>query len=614
MKLSTTMYSGFAMVLVLALAQGLWAYASINKHTKHSDLLAKTCVPAGQAANDLNNALLNAGYHNLTYINTFKAGSFATADNFLKGMENFSADLGKKISDSEDLQKLMPRYEEGVKGDAMNVANKIAVIIKDVEEYAKVSRTINKEVVAMAAAQVKVAEQQKNVSGALAKVADAREINAKINEAFAVYHKQVFNRFKPEYFAQNKIPTPAVQAEDILNEALKLMEKAKVSPEGIAAMDEMNKEFRVVNDKFASVIHWGAERVTSYKNLCNNVKAVANAVTDFTGKESQSIEDDMKALTDLGFWLLIVVIAQIVIGMSCAYFVTAKVSNTLTAINERLNTAAQTITEGSASMTQGAVTLAQNVSEQGASVEESSASLEEIASMTGQTDADAATTAQSVREAVAKITAGAEEMKKMVSAMDAINTSTEAIRTIIATIENIAFQTNLLALNAAVEAARAGEMGKGFAVVSEEVRSLAQRSATAAKETSKLINDTVDRVSNGVKISNDVNAVFSAIQEETRTIEELVTRISSAMKEENIGIGQIKTAISQMESIAQDNSDIAERTAKSSAQIETEASMLSEVAQALHAVIHGGNSAPVYAAAPAAPASHGKALLPPPSK
>ncbi|MBP5232210.1 MAG: hypothetical protein J6333_02260, partial [Planctomycetes bacterium] len=331
-------------------------------------------------------------------------------------------------------------------------------------------------------------------------------------------------------------------------------------------------------------------------------------MNDHILNDANTMIGDLKQLEGLSRNLLWMTLLQILVGVGCAYFITNGITANVTSICNELDVAANDITDAAGRLTQGAITLAQNVSEQGASVEESSASLEEISSMTAQTSTDAQDTAKNVDGTVNRIMQGTAEMSKMVAAMNEINDSATSIGNIIGTIENIAFQTNLLALNAAVEAARAGEMGKGFAVVAEEVRSLAQRSATAAHETADLITTTIDRIGNGVKISNEVEATFHTIESDTKKINELVSRISSAMKEESVGISQIKTAVNQLESIAEGNSEISEQTATTSGKMEEQSRALLGIVLRLKAIVTGESAAGAVRA-PAAPAARPKGLL-----
>jgi methyl-accepting chemotaxis protein len=165
-------------------------------------------------------------------------------------------------------------------------------------------------------------------------------------------------------------------------------------------------------------------------------------------------------------------------------------------------------------------------------------------------------------------------METMTQAIDKIKTSSDETAKIIKTIDEIAFQTNLLALNAAVEAARAGEAGKGFAVVAEEVRNLAQRSASAAKNTSDLIQQSTENSNNGVKISGEVGKTFAEITQSISKVNDLIAEISAASIEQSQGIGQINTAVADMDKLTQSSAASSEESASAAQELSAQVSEL----------------------------------------
>ncbi|HVU23759.1 MAG TPA: methyl-accepting chemotaxis protein [Opitutus sp.] len=244
----------------------------------------------------------------------------------------------------------------------------------------------------------------------------------------------------------------------------------------------------------------------------------------------------------------------------------------------------------SAELATASQTLASGSSEQAAALEETSASLEELSSMTRRNADNARQVKQLAGEARASASAGSGHMQAMNTAMVAIKTSSEDIAKITKTIDEIAFQTNILALNAAVEAARAGEAGLGFAVVAEEVRALAQRSATAAKETAAKIEDSVVKSQQGVRITGEVARSFETIQSQISRLDELVGEIATASTEQDQGIGQVTTAVSQMDKVTQTNAAGAEETAAAAEELSTQSVTLGDSVRALRRLVGGATS------------------------
>jgi len=215
--------------------------------------------------------------------------------------------------------------------------------------------------------------------------------------------------------------------------------------------------------------------------------------------------------------------------------------------------ASSKVTDGSGNIHSNSQQLSNGASSQAASLEEITASMTELTFQT-KGNAESASEADSLTShTLSAAEAGVQKMKVLTGAMAEINQASEEIAKIIKVIDDIAFQTNLLALNAAVEAARAGKHGKGFAVVAEEVRSLAGRSAKAARETNKLIDSTLQKVSNGTQLTQDTSNAFSEITQGVGKTSELMAEISQASNQQAHGIDEITLGMQQIDQITQGN-------------------------------------------------------------
>ena len=249
--------------------------------------------------------------------------------------------------------------------------------------------------------------------------------------------------------------------------------------------------------------------------------------------------------------------------------------------SNQMNNASEEIASASES-------LAEGTSEQAASLEETSASLEQMSSQTNQNSENASQADTVMQETKEIIATANDSMLQLTVAMDEITAASEETSKINKTIDEIAFQTNLLALNAAVEAARAGDAGAGFAVVAEEVRSLAMRSAVAASDTEELIETTMKKVTEGGNIVKQTNDEFQKVAASTETTGNLLGEINIASKEQARGIVQINTAIVEMDKVTQANASNAEQTASASQTMSAQAKELHEIIAELTVIIGKG--------------------------
>ena len=285
--------------------------------------------------------------------------------------------------------------------------------------------------------------------------------------------------------------------------------------------------------------------------------------------------------------ILVVSIISIVLGALAATLIIRSINKVLQEVSGILGSSADQTASAAHQVSSSSQTLAEGASEQAASLEETSASLEEIASMTKK-NAESASVAKNLSNETRQAAEGGyASMAEMKQAMDAIKDSSSSIAKIVKTIDEIAFQTNILALNAAVEAARAGEAGAGFAVVADEVRSLAQRSAQSAKETATKIEESVSRSEAGVQISNKVALGFEEIVVKARKVDELVAEIATASEEQNQGIGQVTTAVSQMDKVTQANAASAEETASAAEELNAQSEVMRDTVRSLRQLVDG---------------------------
>lgn len=243
-----------------------------------------------------------------------------------------------------------------------------------------------------------------------------------------------------------------------------------------------------------------------------------------------------------------------------------------------IHNAADQVAAGAKNVSDASLALSQGATEQAASVEQLSASISEIASQTASNAMNADKANELTEGARSQAEVGNQDMQEMLNAMEDINVSSANISKIIKVIDEIAFQTNILALNAAVEAARAGQHGKGFAVVAEEVRNLAARSAKAAKETTDMIEGSIEKVGIGRDIANKTADALNAIVTNVAEVADIVGSIAKASNEQKLALEQINQGVQQVSQVVQSNSATSEEAASASQELTAQADRMRETA------------------------------------
>ena len=250
------------------------------------------------------------------------------------------------------------------------------------------------------------------------------------------------------------------------------------------------------------------------------------------------------------------------------------VRDTLSSTLAQINESSDQVAIGANQVSAGAQALSQGATEQASSVQELAATISEISSAINHNAENAKGASEKSNTVKDRAAEGSKQMQEMLAAMGEISDSSNEIGKIVKTIEDIAFQTNILALNAAVEAARVGSAGKGFAVVADEVRNLASKSADASKNTSFLIDRSLQAVENGSKIANETAASLGEIVEGIDEVTAAVDEISEASNNQATSVGQVSQGIDQISAVVQNNSATAEQSAAASEELSGQAQML----------------------------------------
>jgi methyl-accepting chemotaxis protein len=263
----------------------------------------------------------------------------------------------------------------------------------------------------------------------------------------------------------------------------------------------------------------------------------------------------------------------------------------LTDMIRDIQEAAETINHAASEIAHGNADLSSRTESQASSLEETASSMDQMTGHVRQTSENARSASSLANDAAKVALQGGDQVKQVVVTMSSINEASREIADIISIIDGIAFQTNILALNAAVEAARAGEQGRGFAVVASEVRTLAQRSANAAKDIKELISDSVSKVEEGNRLVNQSGQIMEQIEEAIKRVNELMSQVASASTEQATGLDEINQAVVKMDEMTQQNAALVEEAAASADSMRSQASILQQNVQRFN--INGRDGEPL---------------------
>ncbi|MEW6327236.1 MAG: methyl-accepting chemotaxis protein [Thermodesulfobacteriota bacterium] len=318
------------------------------------------------------------------------------------------------------------------------------------------------------------------------------------------------------------------------------------------------------------------QRVTlpALETLKGKFQAITQVMTQGAEMKNKHAIRDVSLTRDA---IIIVTMVGLFLGAALAFYIRRDILHTISRLVGDLVSNSRQISAASAQLSNTSQQLAEVSTEQAASLEETSAAMEEMSSMTRQNADNAQQASGLMDETKTVVGRTGEQMERMATSMNRIKAQGEEVGKIVKTIDEIAFQTNLLALNAAVEAARAGEAGMGFAVVAEEVRNLAMRSAEAAKNTATLIEDTIKDIREGHELVTQTQDAFQSVAVSARKVAELVSEITTASQEQAQGINQINTAVGEMDKAVQNNAAGAEELAAAAEELNSQSQVLKEM-------------------------------------
>ncbi len=326
------------------------------------------------------------------------------------------------------------------------------------------------------------------------------------------------------------------------------------------------------------------QRETIGQNVLDAAKEISRAGI------SQTKEIAVNTTNSLASSTIVIIVGlsiAVILGSILAFIIIRGITKPVNRIVKDLNQGSDQVASASEQLSSASQQLAEGSSEQASALEETSATLNEATSMIQQTTENTNQASILSKKTKESAVSGNNQMQEMMGAMSEIKKSSDEISKIIKVIDEIAFQTNILSLNAAVEAARAGEAGAGFAVVAEEVRNLAHRSAQAAKDTAVIIEKNIQLSDKGVSVAEKVGNALIEINEHATKVNSLIDEINAASNEQAQGINQINTAVAQMEQVTQQNAANAEESASASEELSAQAESMKEIVSQLNMLVTG---------------------------
>jgi hypothetical protein len=362
-------------------------------------------------------------------------------------------------------------------------------------------------------------------------------------------------------------------------------------------IDEMQRVSEPIDDRLMDLVLAGkqaqaidllmGEARSASQKWQAAVEASVNYINETNNTEASIVTHNASGTLIL---LIVLGIISLVVGCGIAMFITPGITKPINTIATSLSDSSNQVASASNQLSASAGQLSQGSAEQAAAIEETSSTLQETTTMLQQNNVNTNQVASLSEQAKPFVDKGSAEMREMMGSIQEIKKSSVQISKIIKVIDDIAFQTNILALNAAIEAARAGEAGMGFAVVAEEVRNLAQRSAQAAKDTTAIIESNIELSSKGVLVAERVREALVEITSQSEKVNQLMYEISAASQEQAQGVDQVNKAMIQMETVIQQNAASAEESAAASEELSAQADGLRKIVRQLSQIVNGAGN------------------------
>jgi len=607
MKLGAKIASGFGILIAIALILGLIAVVNMNSAKKNAEKINDEYVEevavVGQLERRVQRYMYNMrGYgftevkkyldlanEDLVKIKESLANAKKLSDSYPELLilaKNIPA-ITVKMTEYENLSKTTVEKITAIAGDRKAMDDSAAIFSSNCSEYLESQKVAFEKESGSNATPDQLKERVKKIS--------------QINEVIAQGDEIRIANFKAQASRNADLVKSRMSAfEDIvkiladLKTVTKMAANIKQLDETASSSIAYKKALSEFLENNASINAIGDKRVEAGNAVLELARDTSLAANEAMKKVSS---DSVSGLKIASFIMLVGLGIALALGCFLAFFITVSITRPVRNVISGLGEGANQVAAAANQVASASQSLAEGASEQAASLEETSSSLEEMSSMTKRNADNAAQADNLMREANTVVNKASKSMNDLTKSICEISDASRQTQKIIKTIDEIAFQTNLLALNAAVEAARAGEAGAGFAVVAEEVRNLALRSADAAKNTATMIEDTVKKVTDGTVLLDQTNSAFGEVATSTAKVGELVSEISAASDEQAKGIEQINRAVTEMDKVTQQNAANAEESASASEELSAQSQQMMDYVNQLTAIV-GGKETTYHASRP----------------
>ncbi|ATB70558.1 methyl accepting chemotaxis protein [Sulfurospirillum diekertiae] len=589
MTLGKRITIGFSILVFITVVLGIIGVVNMRNAASGAEKLSNVYVPGVDVASNIFKTANEIRYDMRAFVlNDDETVLVNVKKNFteLKKYLSQAEELGKKNNLKELLQeeksasKSLDEYQTWTEQSEKTLAKKKILDSAMVENAA----AFIKSTVAYVDSQQEQLKQDLEDKADKTKLWDRYEKIALINNVISIATEARIAGQRAQVKNDVSLLDTAVGKFESIYKNIAQMRATTVRPVNLEQLKNIEASAKAYEGALKGFISIMQESSNQGKNLVRisvDVLNSAEAVQDLGLKNVKDISNESNSSLSVASWIMIVgLIVALIISSIVALFIIRSIVKIVTDAVKSLSEGTTQVVSASEQISSASVSLAEGASSQASSVEEVSATIEEATASNNQNadnSREANILAQHSNDA-AKV--GNHRVIELMTAMEQITASSQKIAKIIKTIDEIAFQTNLLALNAAVEAARAGEHGLGFAVVAEEVKNLAERSAGAAKEITGIIEASIDQVKAGTEVANKTKESFEDILNGIKKTSDLIGEIAISAKEQAEGMNQIATAMGSVDQITQQNASASEETAAAAEELNAQAlSMLDNVSE-----------------------------------